>query len=209
MGTLTILLHPHLLKRSDNSTSHLNMDPKKCPVYFHLPWLGNVSTKFKKQMTTVIQRCYFTIETSVVFTTRPFLPATKKDILPAHHHNNVIYQFVCSCNSRYVGCTVHPKGCKNILSNLFPGRSETIILPKIALIFPVPAKKTALLKSPPMTLLLDSIFWKTLPVPVNIVTPNSLFLSEDVLLSTSPLLKLRFSNLFNQFSVDTKNVFTI
>ena len=33
------------------------------------------------------------------------LPATKKDVLPSHHHNNVIYQFVCHCNSRYVGCT--------------------------------------------------------------------------------------------------------
>ena len=28
---------------------------------------------------------------------------TKKDVLPAHHHNNIIYQFVCHCNSQYVG----------------------------------------------------------------------------------------------------------
>ena len=26
-------------------------------------------------------------------------------MLPSHHHNNVIYQFVCHCNSRYVGRT--------------------------------------------------------------------------------------------------------
>jgi len=28
-----------------------------------------------------------------------------KDVLPSHHQNNVIYQFVCHCDSRYVGCT--------------------------------------------------------------------------------------------------------
>ena len=104
---------------------------------------------------------------------------------------------------------VHPKSCKNALSNMFPGRSETIILLKIALIFPVLARKTALLRSPPMTLLLDSISWKTLPVPGNTVTPNSLFLPEDILLSTSPLLKLRLLNLLNPTSVDTKNFFTV
>ena len=76
---------------------------KKCLVYLHLPWLGNVSTKFEKQITTATQRCYFAVEIRVVFTTRPLLPAIKKDVLPAHHHNNVIYQFVCHCE--YIGCT--------------------------------------------------------------------------------------------------------
>ena len=83
---------------------HLNMDPRNAR-FLHLPWLGNVSTKFEKQITTAIQRCYFAIETHVVFTTRPLLLATKKDVLPGHHHNNVIYQFVCHCHSQYIGCT--------------------------------------------------------------------------------------------------------
>ena len=83
---------------------HLNMDPRNAR-FLYLPWLRNVSTKFEKQITTAIQRCYFAVETLVVFTTRPLLPTTKKDILPAHHHNNVIYQFVCDCNSQYVGRT--------------------------------------------------------------------------------------------------------
>ena len=64
------------------------------------PWLGNFSTKFEKQITTAIQRCYFAVETRFVFTTRPLLHATNKDVLPAHHHNNVIYQFLCHCDSR-------------------------------------------------------------------------------------------------------------
>ena len=98
---------------------------------------------------------------------------------------------------------------KNALSNMFLGRSETIVLLKIALIFPVPAKKTALLKSPPMTLLLDSISWKTLPVPANTVTPNFPSFPEDVLLFISPLLKLRLLNLFNPISVHTRKFFTV
>ena len=41
----------------------------------------------------------------VIFNARQLLPAIKKDVLPSHHHSNVIYQFVCHCNSRYVGRT--------------------------------------------------------------------------------------------------------
>ena len=58
--------------------------------------------KFEKQITSAIQCCYFAIKTRVVFTTSPFLSAIKKDVLPAYHHNNVIYQFVCHSDSRYV-----------------------------------------------------------------------------------------------------------
>ena len=169
--------------------------------------MGNVLTKFEKQITTAIQRCYFVVETRVVFTTRPILPASKKDILPTHHHNNAIYQFVCHCDNWYVGRT--SQRLQERINKMFPSRSETIILSKIASIFPVPARKTALPKSSPMILLLDSIFRKTLPVPANTVTLNSLCLPEDVLLSTSPLLKLRLSNLFNLISVDTRNFFTV
>jgi len=43
--------------------------------------------------------------TTYRFSTRQLLPVTKKDVLPSHHQNNVIYQFVCHCDSRYVGRT--------------------------------------------------------------------------------------------------------
>jgi len=86
-----------------------NLNPvhtvKKCPVYLHIPWIGNVSMKFEKLITSAVKRCFFSVEPRVVFTTRQLLPATKKDVLPSHHQNSVIYQFVCHCNSRYVGRT--------------------------------------------------------------------------------------------------------
>jgi len=70
---------------------------KKCSVYLHIPWIGNISMKFEKQITSAVKRCFFSVEPRIVFTTRQLLPATKKDVLPSHHQNNVIYQFVCHC----------------------------------------------------------------------------------------------------------------
>ena len=87
----------------------LNSNPvhtvEKYPVYLHIPWIGNVSINFEKQITSVMKRCFFSIEPRVIFNTRQLLPASKNDVLPSHHHSNVIYQFVCHCDSRYVGRT--------------------------------------------------------------------------------------------------------
>ena len=146
--------------------------PKKCPVYLHHPWLGNVSTKFEKQITTVIQHCYFAVEARVVFTTRPHLSATKKDVLPAHHHNNVIYQFVCHCDSRYVGRTSQglqeriKQHVSRSIRNHYPSQDCSNLSRACKKL------SKALLKLPPITLLLNSIFWKTFPVPANTVTLN-------------------------------------
>jgi len=52
-----------------------------------------------------VKRCFFSVEPRVVFTTRQLLPATNKGVLPSHHQSNVIDQFVCHCDSRYVGRT--------------------------------------------------------------------------------------------------------
>ena len=76
-----------------------------CPLYLHIPWIGNVSMKFEKQITSAVKRCFFSVEPRVIFTTRQLLPATKKNVLLSHHHSNVIFQFVCHCDSRYVGRT--------------------------------------------------------------------------------------------------------
>ena len=54
---------------------------------------------------SAVKRCFFTVEPHVIFNTRQLLPTIKKDVLPSHHHSNVIHQFVCHCNSRYVGRT--------------------------------------------------------------------------------------------------------
>ena len=78
---------------------------EKCPVYLHNPCIGNVSIKFKKQITSAVKCCFFSFKPRVIFNTRQLLRATKKDVLLSHHHSNVIYPFVCHCHSRYVGRT--------------------------------------------------------------------------------------------------------
>ena len=83
----------------------MQLGSKKCPVYLHLPWLGNVSIRYKMQIKTAIKHCYFAVEPCIVYTTRQLLPAAKKDVLPAFHQSNIIYQFLCHCDSQYTGHT--------------------------------------------------------------------------------------------------------
>ena len=79
--------------------------PKKCPVYLHLPWLGNVSTSFKTQIKTAVKCYFFAVELRIVYTTRQLLSATNKDMLPASHHSNVVYRFLRHCDNRNVNLT--------------------------------------------------------------------------------------------------------
>ena len=45
------------------------------------------------------------MEPLVVYSTNELLSTTNKDVLPASQKSNVIYQFSCHCDSRYVGRT--------------------------------------------------------------------------------------------------------
>ena len=75
------------------------------PSLSSLPWLGNVSMRYEMQIKTAVKRCYFAVEPCIVYTTRQLLLEAKKDVLPAFHQNNIVYQFLCHCDSRYVGHT--------------------------------------------------------------------------------------------------------
>ena len=79
--------------------------PKKCLVYLHLPWLGNVLMRYEMQIKTEVKCCYFAIEPCIVYTTRQLLPAAKKNVLPASHQSNIVYQFLCHWDSRHMVCT--------------------------------------------------------------------------------------------------------
>ena len=104
-GYLEHAINSAVEQKSQQTNSNPVHTVEKCPVYLHISWIENVSMKFEKQITTAVKRCFFSIEARVIFTTRQLLPATKKDMLPFHHYSNVIYQFVCHCDSRYVGRT--------------------------------------------------------------------------------------------------------
>ena len=80
---------------------------KKCLVYLHLRWLGNVPIRYEMQIKTTVKRCYFALEPCIVYTTRQLVPAAKTDVLLALHQSNIVYQFLCHCDSRHVGRTSH------------------------------------------------------------------------------------------------------
>ena len=35
---------------------------EKCPVYLHIPWIGNVLIKFEKQITSAVKCCFFSVK---------------------------------------------------------------------------------------------------------------------------------------------------
>ena len=124
MGTLTILLHPHFPRKFDNSTSHLNMDPRNAQFIsiFH-GWemfQPNLKSKFLQPFSVV------TLQLKHVLFLQPglFFPQPRRIY---YLLITTIMLFINFCATAIVRTyDVHPKGCKNVLSNMFPGRSETI-----------------------------------------------------------------------------------
>ena len=55
------------------------------------------------QIKTAVKRCYFAVGPHIVYTTRQLLPAAKKVVLTALCQSNIVYQFLCHCDSQYVG----------------------------------------------------------------------------------------------------------
>ena len=123
-----------------------------------------------------MKRCFFSVESRVIFNARQLLPAIKKDVLPSHHHINVIYQFVCYCDSRYVGRT----------SQRLEERIKQHVPRSIAKVFPAHARPTHAqnkFTNPPLV----NIFLTTPNALFTIATKNFLF-SLEVALFTFLLL---------------------
>ena len=70
-----------------------------------MPWIGENSLKFERKIKLSINNCFGAVQPRVVFSTRQILPAIHKDVLPTFQQSNVIYEYVCHCDSRYVGRT--------------------------------------------------------------------------------------------------------
>ena len=88
----------------------LNSDRKDAP---HAPsiYISQGSVLFLpgllKQVKPAVKQCFSVVQPHLVYSfTYELLSATKKDILPALNKSNVIYQFSCHCDSRYVGRTI-------------------------------------------------------------------------------------------------------
>ena len=82
-------------------------DPEPERAILRLPWLGNVSNQYRKQITVEVTSCYPGVKPIVVFSTRSAFNGRAKDVLPATLKSDVVYHFTCSCGLTYVGRTSH------------------------------------------------------------------------------------------------------
>ena len=125
----------------------------KCPVYLRLQRLGPVSMRFESQVKSAIDDCYSTVEPRVVcIYNKRIASCYKKDVLPAPHQNNVVYQFSCHCDST-------SQRLQDRITQHIPNRSGKGNTVKTEHLFLVPAKQ--LLKQHLVILPLDSTFLKT------------------------------------------------
>ena len=99
-----------ITKKMYQTRRPIQFGPRKCPVYLHLPWLGNVSMKYEMQITTAVKRCYFAVESLIVYITRH-----QKTL----HINATL--FINFCATVIVSTwVVLLKGCHRGLSSTYP-----------------------------------------------------------------------------------------
>ena len=79
--------------------------PEKKIVYAFLPFVGDKAAEFVKRALSSTLKCAQAVKARVVFDTTRIPLASPKDSLPVSAQSNVIYRFVCSCSSMYIGRT--------------------------------------------------------------------------------------------------------
>ena len=99
------IIEKRIARKLKDFTSLTSHTVKKCPVYLYLPWLGTPLIGFENIIKASMQKCFFAVEQRVIFTSCPLLPPIKKNVLPASLLSNVVYNFSCHCDSRYVDRT--------------------------------------------------------------------------------------------------------
>ena len=100
-----VVINTAITKKMNQFCRPTQLGPKKCPVYLHLSWLGNISMRYEMQIKTAVKRCYFAVEPRIVYSTRQLLPAAEKNVIPASQQSNIVYQYLCHCDNWYVGRT--------------------------------------------------------------------------------------------------------
>ena len=102
-------------------------------MYLKLPWIGNISRKFEKQVKSNIQNCFRAVDPRVILQTRKILPLIYKDTVPITHQSMVVYQYVCHCDCRYVGLTslrLQDRINQHIPKSIRNKENPTKVLPK-------------------------------------------------------------------------------
>ena len=104
-GYLKHVIEKTIACKLKNLTSPTSHTVKKCPVYLYRPWLGIPLVGLENKIKASVEKGFFAVKQSIIFTFRPFLPEIKEHVLPASLLSNVVYNFSFPCNSWYVGGT--------------------------------------------------------------------------------------------------------
>ena len=67
---------------------------------YHSNWLLH-----KRRFIDAVSSCYYNVSPRVMLISRPMLTSAPKDVLPILSRRNLVYEFTCHCDSRYVGKT--------------------------------------------------------------------------------------------------------
>ena len=99
-----------------NTTTQNPPDDQEQPdikiVTTRLPFIGTISTVFKQRIKAAVSRCYPDVSLRVILSSKPTLPSAQKDVLPTMNRSNLIYQYTCHCDRRYVGRTSQRLGTR-------------------------------------------------------------------------------------------------
>ena len=92
---ITFLIHKNEQNR--------HFGPAKCPVFIKLPWMGKVSDDIERKTKNIMDNFFFVIIVIFLFLKRAILSPTPKKSLPTQLLGNVIYEYKCECDARYIG----------------------------------------------------------------------------------------------------------
>ena len=105
-GYPILLINERIKRKLGLSAANPMYGPQKCPVYLHLPFLGEHSERITKAIRSCVGKIFFSVNLRTVYSTKKILPKNRKDVLPSQSQSNVIYKFSCKhCDSVYVGRT--------------------------------------------------------------------------------------------------------
>ena len=207
-GYFEAVINTAITKKINQFRRPTQLGPKKCPVYFHLPWLVNTSMRYEMQIKTAVKRCYFAVEPCIVYTTTQLLPAPTKNVLSASHQSNIVYQFLCHCDSRYVGRT-----SQRLQQRIKQHVPKTILQEHISQDRSTLARSCKQITSFKAETSFSAIGQHFLQNPTcareYLMITNFLFLPVAVLLFIFPLLKPRTSKHPNQIYANKKNSFMV
>ena len=112
----------------ESTGQQLTTAAKSSYILMWLPWIGDISRKFKAEIEEMgIEACPTTI-LIISFTTTHAFNRVHKDVLPVTSRSHLVHNYKCCCEKRYVGKTTPAflEHIKHVTSKLVEVRTATV-----------------------------------------------------------------------------------